>query len=374
MKKVLISISVLSVAAVVFGDQATPPKMSPYEGFSFNGGLDMFYHPSSTTTWYKITYKGNQLLAAGAAPAALDASGAFSLGDKSGSTATVPGFQLDIFQGTGGLAGTAFEGSNLQSFAIPRINLGPAFMVQSDIAGSMDGKSLNGQVGIEHFPFNLRDLGLKNTELANWLIPGVAAAEAWTNGQPSTPGVGIATLRGFLGKAWGYVHTKTMQPQFAQEDYLAKYPTFKALGDAMSDLISGKRNAPPMDAFALTVGGAHQVHPGDSGFTDDERAHPETVSAERYKKVVNEEYTLLLDKYLKVPSYTLGVETKNWYTFAGEPNGPRWKPMVAAVFTLWNDYGTKARSSLEFRYENGFAWSDPKTRQNRFMITAGLNF
>ena len=366
-----------------------PPTPPPSVALEVKGGLLLGFNPSKRSEYHSFTYKGKSLTSSGEAPKALVSNGLFSLPDKSASTPTtsvaaIPSFHLDIFSGSGTLKGDLFDALNLNDFAFRKINLGKDLKPASQFAGSFDGRTLGGAIGVERqLPYGLRNLGLSSskttTSLANWLIPGIML-----NSDKGGSTTGIFTYRGFLGKSFNWKQSRWLEAAFNVDTFLGKYPNFENVKTA-SDAISEKQKKANAEAdkakkarktiattaeedFIVYIAHNEQFIPKPNETPQEAEARQAQYASEIRKMYNNE-----MNFYLQQPSSAVWLESRGWYTGVGDPKGSRWKPLVALVLTQWQDTAQTSRSQIQLRYEYGYNRAEPTVRNNRLLISYGIN-
>jgi len=354
-----VAVTVMAMATALQAAPAPPtadPLTQPWSGLTAKAGVSYDFTAKTTQAYHEITLKGKPVASHGTAPKVADATSLFSIDQKGNASDATPGYQLDIFSGHGTLHGDVFDALNLHELTFRPLMLGADWKGQSQVAGDLDGNTLNGAVGIERLPIHLQDLGLvprnQTFKLANWLVPGVMAS-----GEKGKTGTGIATYRAFLGESFGWTVSKSKKPPFDLDQFLHDYPDYPSVVAAGDALLAAKRRSyTPEEEFI--------IFESRSG----------TLNAGNYAAEIPKRFAARIRTYLMEPSSALWVESKGWYTFAGDPQGPRWKPLVALVLTFWKDSGANSRSSLSFRYQNGFDRTDPEKRVNVGMVSADLTF
>jgi hypothetical protein len=350
--------AVLVLALQGAAAQAPAPAPSKFAGVELVVGLTQGFRPSFSKEYHRFSYKGQQLAEGGKKPTALDATGLFSLPVAPTLGGGVPGVTADIYEGTGKLTGDLFDAINLHELAVPKVDLGRYFYGASRVAGAFDGSSFNAAAGVEAFPLHLTQLGLnKKLDTANWLVPGVLVSQAWERGQDAETS-GIATYRMFVGRAFGWSRSAADPTPFDIDEFVKKHPDFASFEKFYREIQGRPLNAAKSveEDFVVNQFGRVSADP----------AHFETLLRGAFQRGIQ--------NYHLQPTHAFWLESKGWYTFSGPSQGPRWKPLVALVVTVWGDFGAKARSQFQIRYENGFDRADPKTRQNRLLVTLGLNF
>lgn len=341
--------------------QAAPPQPAPvlqlWNGLSVKAGLSYGFDAHDKHGYYSVTYRGNPIASNGKETVAADASGKFAIDKADKTSSTAPGFQMDVFSSPGKLTGDLFDLLNVHEFGFKPVQLGPDWRGQSELAGDLDFHQLSGAIGIEHMPLHLQDIGLiptdKPNSLANWLLPGLMVS-----GQKGGSETAIVTYRAFLGKSEGWKPSRSKQVPFEVDALLGKYPTF-------DDLSAAVRGLPASNSHTMQEN--FMIFEAHSGQWN-------KVPAPAYAETIRKDYKAYTDPYLKEPSWAYWLEGKGWWTVSGDPQGPAFKPLTAAVLTFWSDSGQHSRSQLQFRYEYGYDRADPKTKLNRGLVTVGLNF
>lgn len=356
------------------------------EGLQIQSGLTFrLRQPVGTIGYYKIVYKDQMLGQHGEATNRLDATHQFTFSKPDEAkpvtttdAADTPRFLLDLTSGKGDLSGALFNALGVNSFLAPKLNLGP-FRTAGQLSGRFDGREIDYALSIESptvHPLSYAGIPHK-ANIANWLVVGFGGEQQYQHGLPNAVNQVTAqlTYRSFIGKATRWRPSKTRTVPFSAADITSAYKTKEALA-AQGDVLAARGDQAPRtlaEDFILqlsaeftppTLPGGHPPPPG--------KFDPGTPAG--YRAYVQDAYERYSAGYLTEPTYGVWLENTGQYKFTGDPQGDRFKYALAVVLSYWRDFGPKARSQFQLRYESGYDYGSQQERFDRVLLTAGLNF
>ena len=352
------------------------------EGLQIQSGLTFqLRQPVGTVGYYKVSYKDQLVSQHGTASTTLDATHQFTFDKNAGPNQTkaiptdtdTPRFQLDLATGKGDLTGSLFNALGVNSFLAPRLNLGP-FRTAGRLSGRFDGKEIDYALSIESPTVHpLRYAGIpRSANIANWLVVGFGGEQQYQHSLPNAVNQVTAqlTYRSFIGKATRWRPSKTRSVPFTIDEIIDAYKDPKELKD-QADVISARGDQAPRTLaedfifqnareFIRTVTG--NIVPGAS------------TTPAGYKAYLLDAYERYSKGYLMEPTYGVWIENTGQYNFTGTAQGDRFKYALAVVLTYWRDFGPKARSQFQLRYESGYDYGNQQVRYDRVLASVGLNF
>jgi hypothetical protein len=347
--------AVAALAAVVLaagpaGAQVAVPAQNPapVAVIDFSGGYRAdFEADSASESYFRFSYNGRLIREKGtplkqarsldlAAP--VDSAGA---GDR-------PQLEFRLEGGTSDVGGGLFDAAGAQPLAlrgIEALNLRGT----ARVAGDLDGDRIQMSLGVETPPFRVP--GFAGTEWSNWFVLGAAGHRQEGSGEDGS--LGLATYRGFVGKAFGW--RKSADPsELAAHLYdlmRAEAPTYDSAGPVIARLRAIPANQRTnlqqllLDAY------------DDTGADGDWLATLRDISFGE------------ADARTDQPTLAFYAESSGWYSVFGEFEGDsEFRNLLTATLDYWF-LPSSDDVLLRTRYEYGFERATPSLLKNQLLVS-----
>jgi hypothetical protein len=355
------------------------------EGLQIQSGLSLrMRQPVGTIGYYNVTYKDQMITQHGKSFQNLDATHQFTF-DKATETkpnasptdaTDTPRFLLDLTSGKGDLTGSLFNALGVNSFLAPRLDLGP-FRMAGRLSGRFDGREINYALSVETPTIKpLRYAGIpRSANIANWLVVGFGGEQQYQHNIPNAVNQITAqlTYRSFIGKATRWRPSKTRSVPFTLDDLNKAYHEKTNLIHEAFVITERGKNAPrtAVDDFIVQMASELGLITGNG---PPPTGGDDTSTPAGYTSYLQKAYTGFSNGYLTEPTYGVWVENTGQYKFTGDAQGDRFKYALALVLSYWRDFGSKARSQFQLRYESGYDYGNQQERYDRVLMSVGLNF
>ena len=334
-----------------------PVPAPPSVGLQIQEGvlLDFAKGARKTAEAQKIIYKGQMLTQSGSLGDKADTTSQFFL--KNPQKSDTQNLLLDLTHGSGTVNQDIINALGLTKFSLPQVNLSP-FSSNLGLDARLDGKQVRGTFGLES-PSAHPIPGE-----ANWVRLGGNVEQEWQDrslGGNHTSGTG--TYRAFLGKALWTRNSHVPLP-FTLAELQNAAPTL--------DVLKAGHKATGNVELDQFVTGLTSLLTPTSPFPGN-FPQPPDVTAATYPAFLQDRFTRYARAYQIEPGAAFWLESVGWYTFAGDPQGPRLQASGAAVATYYFDVNAQT-GSLQLRYEDGYNRAAPGVRLNRLFISLGVTF